>query len=140
MEAGRLLDGASQLLDAAESWLAADANAAVVEDLLDKAQDTMTAAESLLAPDADDLLNQAIELDGQAQARRIDARVRAVAAGYSPAQSATASDLAAEAEQRIDAAAGTVGQALGMPGVEYLRSRVQDLRDRVWVIRSRAPE
>jgi hypothetical protein len=137
-EAGRLLDGAAQLLDAAESWLAADADAAAVEDLLDKAQDTMAAAESLLAADADDLLNHAIELDGLAQARRIDSWTRAVAAGYPPAQTPTASDLAAEAEQRIDAAAGAVDEALGMAGVEQLRSRVQDLRNRVEAIRSAA--
>ncbi len=138
VEAGRLLDGAAQLLDAAESCLAADADAAAVEDLLDKAQDTMAAAESLVVADTDDLLERAIELDGRAQAGRIKSWTQAAAAGYPPVQSPTAGDLAAEAEQRIDAAACTVDEALGMAGVEQLRSRIHDLRIRVEAIRSAA--
>jgi len=139
-EARRLLDGAIQLLDAAESWLAADDDAAAVEDLLDMAQNTMNAAEGLLAPQADDLLIQAIELDGQAQARRIEAQTRAAAAGYMPIWSTTVSDLTDEAEHRIEGAAGTVDEALGMPEAEDLRSRIPSLRERVEVIRSRLRE
>lgn len=136
-DAGRLLGGAAQLLGAAESLLAADADAAAVEDLLNVAQNTVDAAEGLLAPEPDDLLSQAIELDDRAQATRFDARTRAAAVGYSLTRSTTASDLADEAEHRIEAATESVNQALGLPGVDDLRSRIRSLRDWVEAIRSR---
>jgi hypothetical protein len=139
-EARRLLDGAEQLIQAAEGWLAADADADAVEDLLGMAQDSMNVAESLLPTDADDLLDRAIELDRTAQARRTEAWARATVAGYPPAEQVTAGRLADEAERRIASAADTVEEALGMAGVESLRTRIQELRDRLDAVRSQLPE
>jgi hypothetical protein len=138
-EAGRLLDGAQLLLDAAESCLAADADAAAAEDLLEIAQGNVTAVESLLVS-GDILLDQAIEFDSRSQAELIDAHARAAAASYPSARPVTASNLAEEAEQRIEVAATSADQAVGMTGFEDLWGRVQGLRDRADVVRSRLAE
>jgi hypothetical protein len=139
-EARQVLDGAQLLLDAAESCLVADADAAAAEDLLEMALSNVTAAETLMKDDAqrasgtEALLSKAVELEGKARGEMVEAHARAARAGIPASMPVTASKLVGEAAERIDTAAALVGSR---SSAGAMHDRIKALRERVEEMRSR---
>jgi hypothetical protein len=126
VQAGRLLDGASQLLDAAELLLDAFDMRARAEELLSLADEQLTRLE-----ESEALLESAISLEDQSRASEQRATELTSPARYSPKQPFTGAAIADEAEERIDeASAGTPATTI-VDRIHGLRQRIQAIRARL---------